>query len=95
MFQSHYSIQKAAHWLGFGTDNVVRVKTNEFGQMLVSELENAIEREKKKGKVPLFINATAGTTVLGAIDDLNAVADVSQQYRIWLHVDVSMFLVIY
>ncbi|KAJ0172181.1 hypothetical protein K1T71_012154 [Dendrolimus kikuchii] len=84
---SHYSIQKAAHWLGFGTDNVMRIKTNECGQILINELEIAIQKEQAKGKHPLFINATAGTTVLGAIDDLNAIADVCQKYKIWLHVD--------
>ncbi|MDG2455765.1 MAG: pyridoxal-dependent decarboxylase, partial [Bacteroidia bacterium] len=33
------------------------------------------------------VNATAGTTVLGAFDDINALADVCQKYRLWLHVD--------
>ena len=32
---------------------------------------------------------TTGTTVLGACDDLNAVADVCQKHGVWFHVDVS------
>ena len=35
-----------------------------------------------------MVAATAGTTVLGAYDDLNALADVCQKHRIWLHCDV-------
>lgn len=33
--------------------------------------------------------ATSGTTVLGAFDDLNAVADVCEKHKVWMHVDVS------
>ena len=42
-----------------------------------------------QGKTPLFVMATSGTTVLGAFDDLNAVADVCEKHKVWMHVDVS------
>ncbi|GBP26637.1 Glutamate decarboxylase 1 [Eumeta japonica] len=84
---SHYSVGKAAHWLGFGTDSVRLVRVNEHGQMLTDELEVAIKDELTHGRHPLFVNATAGTTVLGAIDDLERVADVCQKYHVWMHVD--------
>ncbi|KAL0818942.1 hypothetical protein ABMA28_008241 [Loxostege sticticalis] len=84
---SHYSIKKAAHWLGFGTESIKVVKTNQCGQIIVPELDVAIQREKEEGRCPLFVNATAGTTVLGAIDDLVAVADVCKKHNVWMHVD--------
>ncbi|XP_034835921.1 glutamate decarboxylase 2 [Maniola hyperantus] len=84
---SHYSIMKAAHWLGFGTENVKVIKTNDRGQMLTSELESALQQELVNGKHPVMVNATAGTTVLGAIDDLNAVAAICEKYGVWMHVD--------
>ncbi|XP_049884804.1 cysteine sulfinic acid decarboxylase-like [Pectinophora gossypiella] len=84
---SHYSIMKAAHWLGLGTESVRVIKVNEMGQMLTTELVKAIREEKQLGKVPLMVNATAGTTVLGAIDDLDAIARVCHEYGIWMHVD--------
>ena len=37
--ESHYSIAKGANWLGLGLDNVVKVKTDERGRMIPSELE--------------------------------------------------------
>lgn len=89
LFQSHYSMKKAAHWLGFGTESVKVIKTNDRGQMVVAELDAAIQAEKGLGKHPLMVNATAGTTVLGAMDDLAAVADVCKKYGVWMHVDVS------
>ncbi|CAH0402477.1 unnamed protein product [Chilo suppressalis] len=84
---SHYSIKKAAHWLGFGTESVKVINTNNEGQMSPSELEDAIERELELGRRPLMVNATAGTTVLGAIDELEAIAKVCQKFNVWMHVD--------
>ncbi|KAG6448121.1 acidic amino acid decarboxylase GADL1 [Manduca sexta] len=84
---SHYSIKKAAHWLGFGTENVKIVTTNEKGQMITEELDKAIENAKIKGQYPIMVNATAGTTVLGAIDPLNYIADVCEKHNVWMHVD--------
>ncbi|XP_055305528.1 cysteine sulfinic acid decarboxylase [Sitodiplosis mosellana] len=88
--QSHYSIQKAVHWLGIGTDNLIRVKSNEIGCMLVKDLEENIERVIRSNRLPFFVNATAGTTVLGAFDDLEQIAIVCEKYNLWLHVDCCL-----
>lgn len=42
-----------------------------------------------QGYVPLFVNATAGSTVYGAFDPINEIADICEKYNLWLHVDVS------
>lgn len=88
--QSHYSIKKAAHWLGIGTENLITVKTDGEGRMLAKDLEKQIGIVLKENRMPFFVNATAGTTVLGAFDDLNEIADVCEKYNLWLHVDVSL-----
>ncbi|XP_023294865.2 cysteine sulfinic acid decarboxylase [Lucilia cuprina] len=88
--ESHYSFKKAANWLGFGVDNCIVVKTNDKGQMLVEDLEKQILLVKSQGKVPLFVNATAGTTVLGAFDDFEKVADVCEKYDLWMHIDACL-----
>ncbi|KAF6200313.1 hypothetical protein GE061_006616 [Apolygus lucorum] len=85
--ESHYSITKGAHWLGLGTDNVVKVKCDDRGRMIPSELESAIARASSEGKVPLMVNCTAGSTVLGAFDPLEEVAEICQRLGIWMHVD--------
>ncbi|KAK2102109.1 hypothetical protein P7K49_019776 [Saguinus oedipus] len=41
------------------------------------------------GAVPFLVSATSGTTVLGAFDPLEAIADVCQRHGLWLHVDGS------
>ncbi|XP_046997459.1 acidic amino acid decarboxylase GADL1 [Schistocerca americana] len=84
---AHYSFSKAAHWLGIGTDNLISVKTDEMGRMIVDELELRIQEAVSDGKRPFFVCATAGTTVLGAFDPIDQLANVCRKHKLWLHVD--------
>ncbi|KAM4689211.1 glutamate decarboxylase 1-like [Discoglossus pictus] len=86
---SHYSIQKAAAVLGIGTDNAIAIKCDERGKMIPSDLEKKILQAKEEGYVPLYVNATAGTTVYGAFDPLSNIADICEKYGIWMHVDAA------
>uniref|UniRef100_A0A8C1XJT6 Glutamate decarboxylase 1b n=1 Tax=Cyprinus carpio TaxID=7962 RepID=A0A8C1XJT6_CYPCA len=83
----HYSIKKAGAVLGFGKENVILLKTDERGRVIPADLEAKIIDAKQKGYVPLFVNATAGTTVYGAFDPINDIADICEKYNLWLHVD--------
>jgi glutamate/tyrosine decarboxylase-like PLP-dependent enzyme len=56
--------------------------------MIPAELENKIVKALEQKKVPFFVNATAGTTVLGAYDPLEPLVLVCKKYDVWLHVDV-------
>ena len=85
--QGHYSIIKNAGILGLGRRNVRRVETDGRGRMKPGALRGEIERDQAGGRVPLLINATAGTTVVGAYDPLGDVAEVAEGYGLWLHVD--------
>ncbi|XP_053671217.1 cysteine sulfinic acid decarboxylase [Anopheles nili] len=88
--EAHYSITKAVHWLGIGLDNLVKVKSDHRGRMIPSELENAIVSVRASGRKPFFVNATAGTTVLGAFDEFHPIADICQRHGLWLHVDACL-----
>ncbi|NWT76672.1 CSAD decarboxylase, partial [Prunella himalayana] len=59
------------------------------GKMIPEELEKEIQRVKAEGSEPLFVCATSGTTVLGAFDPLDAIADVCARHGLWLHVDAA------
>jgi Pyridoxal-dependent decarboxylase conserved domain len=64
--------------------------------MDVGKLEEEIMASLDRGDEPMLVNATAGTTVLGAFDPLMPIADLCEKYEIWLHVDVRWcFFVIF
>ncbi|XP_053873569.1 glutamate decarboxylase 1-like [Malaclemys terrapin pileata] len=86
---SHYSIKKAAAVLGIGTDNVIAVKCDERGKMIPSDLEAKILKVKRQDHIPLYVSATAGTTVYGAFDPLDNIADICEKYGLWMHVDAA------
>lgn len=86
---AHYSVKKAAFLLGIGSSNVYLINVDEGGRMDVNHLRQEIERAIKENAKPIMISATAGTTVLGAIDPLDDVADVCQEFGIWMHVDAA------
>ncbi|KAG7200793.1 hypothetical protein KM043_003166 [Ampulex compressa] len=86
----HYSITKGAHWLGLGTDSIFKVETDEIGRMKPADLRRAISEAKDRGRVPFLVNATCGTTVLGAFDPLPEIAAICQEEDIWLHVDACL-----
>ena len=55
--------------------------------MIPAELDQCIRAAKAEGKAPFFVNATSGSTVLGAYDDLSGLAGVCRANQVWLHVD--------
>ncbi|EON66991.1 hypothetical protein W97_06107 [Coniosporium apollinis CBS 100218] len=85
----HYSVEKAAQMFGFGASAVKAVAVDAAGRMDASALEAAVKKAKRDGETPFFVNATAGTTVLGSFDPIDALADVCRDHNLWLHVDGS------
>ena len=85
--ESHYSIPKNAAFAGIGRDNVRKIATDNKGCMDMTVLRAAIKADLASGFHPVLINCTAGTTVLGAFDDIRAASDIAKEFNIWLHVD--------
>ncbi|XP_074112564.1 glutamate decarboxylase isoform X1 [Cotesia typhae] len=87
--QCHYSVKSCASVCGLGTDNCVMVPSDERGRIIPSKLEELILERKARGHIPFFVNATAGTTVIGAFDPIAQIADICEKYKLWLHVDAA------
>jgi glutamate/tyrosine decarboxylase-like PLP-dependent enzyme len=85
----HYSIEKAAQMLGFGSSAVWSVPIDKQGRMIPSELEKLVQKAQSEGRTPLYVNATAGTTVMGSFDPFNEIAAICQKYNLWFHIDGS------
>lgn len=84
---SHYSLPKNASFSGIGRKQVRYISTNSKGEMNTQHLLECIEEDLKQGFHPFFVNATAGTTVLGAFDPISAISKICKKYKLWLHVD--------
>lgn len=86
---AHYSSAKLASFMGIGSDNVYKIKTCDRGKMQVEHLESEVQRAKAEGATPFMVVATAGTTVLGAFDPIEDIADLCAKYPMWLHIDAA------
>lgn len=84
---SHFSVARSAFVVGIGEDDVVSLPTIGRGELDVRLLADAIARDRRDGKTPLAVVATAGTTGTGAVDRIADIADICQANNIWLHVD--------
>ena len=84
---AHYSIVRAIELLGIGSDNLRAVPIDEHRRMRTDALDSMIRSDLAAGLTPIAVVATAGTTLTGAIDPLDAIADICAEHRIWMHVD--------
>jgi glutamate decarboxylase len=57
--------------------------------MIPSELESLIQKSLAEKRTPFYVNATAGTTVLGSFDRFEAISTICKKYNLWLHIDGS------
>jgi aromatic-L-amino-acid/L-tryptophan decarboxylase len=83
----HMSIPKAVALLGLGRANLRLVETDERQRLRVDALDRAMADDARAGRLPLAVVACAGTVSTGAVDPLEAVADVAARHGAWLHVD--------
>lgn len=86
---THMSIAKAASMLGIGKDAIVALPTDGAFRMDTEALARQIAADRDAGHHQVCVVATAGDVNTGAIDPLDAIADVCEQHRLWLHVDGS------
>ncbi|MEM6725910.1 MAG: aminotransferase class V-fold PLP-dependent enzyme [Bacteroidota bacterium] len=85
--ESHYSVQKNAAFIGMGRNNIRYVPADDSGGMIPGALDEMIQADKEAGLKPFMVNATSGTTVLGAFDPIRAISAVCKNHQLWLHVD--------
>jgi aromatic-L-amino-acid decarboxylase len=83
----HSSVQKAVELLGLGSDALRLVPVDGDFRIGLRALGAAIARDREDGHRPFCVVGAAGTTNTGAIDDLEALADLCQAEDLWLHVD--------
>jgi aromatic-L-amino-acid decarboxylase len=85
--QAHNSIDKGALTLGIGLEGIRKIPVNDKFEMLPQKLEEAIKEDKQNGWLPFIVVATVGTTSTTSIDPVEAIADITEKNKIWLHID--------
>src|SRR6185369_2246295 len=81
------AVPKAVALLGIGRDNLRSIPVDGDMRIRVDALEAAIAADRKAGRLPIAIVASAGTVNIGAIDPLPTLADIAAREGLWLHVD--------
>lgn len=84
---SHYSIPKNATFCGIGRNNVRYIPSDKEGRVVASHLEAMIAEDIANGGLPIMVNLTAGTTVLGSFDPIRPIREICDKHNMWLHVD--------
>jgi glutamate/tyrosine decarboxylase-like PLP-dependent enzyme len=83
----HSCNQKALELLGMGAKGLVKIPVKDDYTMDIDMLKKQIAKDKASGLIPIAVIGTSGTVNTGAIDDLNAIADICKAEDLWFHVD--------
>ena len=83
----HGCIARALDIAGVGSDVLRRIAVDSRYRMDLGSLRAAIDADREAGFTPFLLVGTAGTVDTGAIDDLDALADIARAERLWFHVD--------
>ena len=83
----HSSIEKAVELMGLGKNALRLIPVNQAFQIDLQALQTAIDSDRAAGFQPVCVIGNAGTVNTGAIDDLEALADLCQREGLWYHVD--------
>jgi aromatic-L-amino-acid decarboxylase len=83
----HFSVDRAAQVIGLGKASLAPLPSLGRGELNPDVLEEMIKQDRRAGHRPFAVVATAGTTGTGAIDPLQALADLCERHDVWFHVD--------
>ncbi|MDH5540220.1 MAG: pyridoxal-dependent decarboxylase [Rhizobacter sp.] len=85
--QTHSCVARAFDILGLGSDALRKIAVNDRFEIDSAALQAAITKDRAAGLTPFAIIGTAGAVNVGAIDDLDALADIADAERLWFHID--------
>jgi len=87
--QAHSSMARAARVLGFRPNQVRVLPVDDGYRMRPQALAAAMAADRRAGRRPLFVAASAGATSTGAVDPLAELAALCRERGVWFHVDAA------
>lgn len=85
--QMHSSLERAVEILGLGSAALRIIPVDSDFQIDLTSLQQQIAADRAEGCQPFCVIGNAGTTNTGAVDNLNALADIAERESLWFHVD--------
>jgi glutamate/tyrosine decarboxylase-like PLP-dependent enzyme len=85
----HWSVDRAARVIGLRPDQLCPVPADPHYRLQPEALLEAVQRDRKAGRLPWAVIANAGATNTGTVDPLEALAEVCREQKLWLHVDAA------
>ncbi len=85
--QAHHSVLKSAKLAGIMPDRVRPIGSDDRFRMRADRLADAIAADRRAGLSPFAVVSSAGTTNTGAVDPLDAIADLCAREGLWHHID--------
>ncbi|PYS68715.1 MAG: amino acid decarboxylase, partial [Acidobacteria bacterium] len=82
-------IDKGIITLGLGQRSLRKIPSDSDFRMDPKSLAAAIKDDEANGILPFCVVATVGTTSTSSIDPVAAIAEISEQHKLWLHVDAA------
>ncbi|MDX1671452.1 MAG: pyridoxal-dependent decarboxylase [Balneolaceae bacterium] len=87
--ETHSSIEKDVKIAGFGREALRKVPVDPQFAMKPQALEEAVQRDLRRGLTPACVVATVGTTGSTAIDPVGEIAEICKRYELFLHIDAA------
>ena len=84
---AHVSLAKALAVMGLPADALRLIEVDGDGRLLLPALDDELAALARRGRPVMAVVATAGTTVRGAVDPLEGMAQICRRRGLWLHVD--------
>jgi glutamate/tyrosine decarboxylase-like PLP-dependent enzyme len=85
--QAHSSIKRGLIAIGQPAERIRTIHSDDSFRLPPASVRAHVQADVAAGHRPLMVIATAGATNTGAVDDLEALADLCHEHGLWLHVD--------
>ena len=85
--EAHYCVDRAVRIMGWGSEGIIKVPSDERYRMRTDLLESIYEQETRKGKQIIAVVGSACSTSTGSYDDLEVIAAFCRTHGLWMHVD--------
>ncbi|BDD03231.1 pyridoxal phosphate-dependent decarboxylase family protein [Aureibacter tunicatorum] len=85
----HYSISRAAGIIGIGENQIVKIPLNERKQICIGKVESTIIEARQRGLDVFCLVGAAGSTSVGAFDNIEELAEIAEKLDLWLHIDAA------